>query len=155
MAARVPKGLRTGIAGTNASALHTACPRGWYRWPPLSRAGQVGRSGQMYGDGIPGPGDLGRRVAAHRKQLGWSRQQLAAKAGLSPAYRTFIEGLPAGVPMACLVGLADALGTTVAALLGADPADQDGATTAPAPAGPWVAGVRTGLPGERPLPSLG
>jgi len=109
----------------------------------------------MYGDGIPGPGDLGRRVAARRKQLGWSRKLLAAKAGLSVAYLTYIETHPAVVTMACLVGLADALGTTVAALLGAGPADQDGATTAPAPAGPWVAGVRTGLPGERPLPSLG
>ena len=109
----------------------------------------------MYGDGIPGPGDLGRRVAARRKRLGWSRQQLAAKAGLSVAYLTYIETHPAVVTMACLVGLADALGTTVAALLGADSADQGVAITGPAPAGPWVAGVWTGLPGERPLPSLG
>jgi len=106
----------------------------------------------MYDDGIPGPGDLGRRIAARRQQLGWSRKQLAAKAGLSESYVTFIETYPAVVTMACLVELADALGTTVAALLGAG---QDGATTAPARAGPWAAGVRTGLPGERPLPSLG
>jgi transcriptional regulator with XRE-family HTH domain len=109
----------------------------------------------MYGDGIPGPGDLGRRIAARRQQLGWSRKQLAAKAGLSECYVTFIETYPAVVTMACLVELADALGTTVAALLGADCTDRDGATTAPGRAGPWAAGVRTGLPGERPLPSLG
>jgi transcriptional regulator with XRE-family HTH domain len=109
----------------------------------------------MSGDGIPGPGDLGRRIAARRQRLGWSRKQLAAKAGLSVAYLTFIETHATVVTMACLVGLADALGTTVAALLGADCADQDGATIAPARAGLWVADVRTGLPGERPLPSLG
>ena len=109
----------------------------------------------MDGNGIPGPGDLGRRITARRERLGWSRRQLAARAGLSVAYLTYIETHPVVVTMACLVGLADALGTTVAALLGADRAGQDGARTAPAPAGPWAADVRTGLPGERPLPSLG
>ena len=109
----------------------------------------------MYGDGIPGPGDLGRRITARREQLGWSHKQLAVRAGLSVAYLTYIETHPTVVTMACLVGLADALGTTVAALLGADSADQGGATPAPALAGLWVADARTGLPGERPLPSLG
>jgi transcriptional regulator with XRE-family HTH domain len=109
----------------------------------------------MYGDGISGPGDLGRRIAARRQRLGWSRKQLAAKAGLSVSYVTFIETHPAVVTMACLVELADALGTTVAALLGADGAGQNGVTSAPALAGLWAADVRTGLPGERPLPSLG
>ena len=109
----------------------------------------------MYDDGTPGPGDLGRHITILREQLGWSRKQLAVRAGLSVAYLTYIEIHPAVVTMACLVGLADALGTTVAALLGADCTDQDGATTGPALVGPWVAEVRTGLPGERPLPSLG
>jgi transcriptional regulator with XRE-family HTH domain len=108
----------------------------------------------MDGNGIPGPGDLGRRIAARRQRLGWSRAQLAAKAGLSVSYVTFIETHPAVVTMACLVELADALGATVAALLGADCADREGATTVPARGRPWVAGVRTGLPGERPFPSL-
>jgi transcriptional regulator with XRE-family HTH domain len=109
----------------------------------------------MDGNGIPGPGDLGRRIAARRRRLGWSRAQLAAKAGLSVSYVTFIETHPAVVMMACLVELADALGTTVAALLGADCTGRDGATTVPARRRPWVASVRTGLRGERPLPSLG
>jgi transcriptional regulator with XRE-family HTH domain len=109
----------------------------------------------MDGNGIPGPGDLGKRIVARREQLGWSRKQVAVRAGLSVAYLTYIETHPTVVTMDCLVELADALGITVAALLGADCADQDGATTAPAWAGPWVADVRTGLPGERPLPSLG
>ena len=109
----------------------------------------------MSGDGIPGPGDLGKRIMTRREQLGWSRKQLAVRAGLSVAYLTYIETHPAVVTMACLVGLADALGTTVPALLGADPADRDDVTATPALACPWVAGARTGLPGERPLPSLG
>jgi transcriptional regulator with XRE-family HTH domain len=109
----------------------------------------------MCGNGAPGPGDLGRRITARREQLGWSRKQLAVRAGLSVAYLTYIETHPAVVTMACLVGLADALGTTVAALLGAESAGQVPATDAPAWAGQWVADVRTGLPGERPLPSLG
>ena len=109
----------------------------------------------MDSNGIPGPGDLGRRITARRQRLGWSRKQLAVRAGLSVAYLTYLETHPTVVTMACLVGLADALGTTVAALLGAECTDHDGATTAPAPAGLWVAGARTGLPGERPLPSLG
>jgi transcriptional regulator with XRE-family HTH domain len=107
----------------------------------------------MYGDGIPGPGDLGRRIAARRRRLGWSRAQLAGRAGLSQAYLTHIETRPALLTMSCLVGLADALGTKAETLLGATGLDR--ATAAPLPAGPWIADVRTGRPGERPGPSLG
>ena len=106
-------------------------------------------------DSIPGPGDLGRRIAARRQRLGWSRAQLAARAGLSGAYLTYIETRPALVTMTCLVGLADALGTKAEALLGADPADLDRAAATQVPAGLWIADVRTGRPGERPGPSLG
>ena len=109
----------------------------------------------MYGSRIPGPGDLGRRVAARRQQLGWSRAQLATKAGLSVSYLTHIETHPALVTMACLVGLADALGTTVEALLGACSTDQEAATATPGLDGLWPADVRTGRPGERPGPFLG
>ena len=73
----------------------------------------------MYGDRVPGPGDLGRRIAAQRRQLGRSRAELAAKAGLSVAYLTYLETRPALVTMACLLELADALDTTAEALLGA------------------------------------
>ena len=109
----------------------------------------------MYGDGIPGPGDLGRRIAARRQQLGWSRKQLAAKAGLSESYVTFIETYPAVVTMACLVELADALGTTVDALLGAGSTEPDGATATPALPDLWIPDVITGRRGERPGPFLG
>ena len=109
----------------------------------------------MYGDRIPGPGDLGRRIAARRRQRGWSRAELAAKAGLSVAYLTYLETRPALVTMACLLELADALETTAEALLGAGPAVP---VAAPAYSGLddlWAADVRTGRPGERPGPFLG
>jgi transcriptional regulator with XRE-family HTH domain len=109
----------------------------------------------MYGDRIPGPGDLGRRIAARRRQRGWSRAELAAKAGLSVAYLTYLETRPALVTMACLLELADALETTAEALLGAGSAVP---VATPAYSGfddLWVADVRTGRPGERPGPFLG
>lgn len=109
----------------------------------------------MHDDRMPGPGDLGRRIAARRRQLGWSRAALAAKAGLSVSYLSYLETRPALATMTCLLELADALGTTAEALLGAGPADQAAATAIPYLDGQWVADVRTGRPGERPGPSLG
>ena len=109
----------------------------------------------MYGDRAPGPGDLGRRIAARRRQLGWSRAELAVKAGQSVSYLTYLETHPALVTMTCLLELADALETTAEALLGAGPADQTAATTTHVLAGLWTADVRTGRPGERPGPFLG
>ena len=109
----------------------------------------------MYRDRIPGPGDLGRRIAARRRQLGCGRAELAAKAGLSVAYLTYLETRPALVTMACLLELADALETTAEALLGAGCAVP---VAAPAYSGfddLWTADVRTGRPGERPGPFLG
>lgn len=109
----------------------------------------------MYGNCMPGPGDLGRRIAARRQQLGWSRAQLAAKAGLSEGYLTHIETHPALVTMTCLLELADALGTTAEDLLGARSTSQDAATPTPGRAGLWAADARTGRRGERPGPFLG
>ena len=74
----------------------------------------------MYDGGMPGAGDLGRRVAARRQQLGLSRKGLAARAGLSVPYLTYLETYPATVTASCLIRLAQALDTTSAALLGAD-----------------------------------
>ena len=109
----------------------------------------------MYGDRIPGPGDLGRRIAARRRQLGCSRAELAAKAGLSVAYLTYLETRPALVTMACLLELADALETTAEALLGAGSAVPVAAPAYSGFDGLWAADVRTGRPGERPGPFLG
>ena len=104
--------------------------------------------------GVPSPGDLGRRIAARRQQLGWSRPELAAKAHLSVPYLTYLETRPAVVTMTCLIELADALETTAEALLGG-PADQAAAPATPVLDGLWAADVRTGRRGERPGPFLG
>jgi transcriptional regulator with XRE-family HTH domain len=98
-----------------------------------------------------GPGDLGRRIAARRRQLGWTRAELAARAGLSVPYLTYLETRPAAPTMTCLIELADALETTAEALLGARPG-QGTAPATPAPDDLWVADVRTGRRGERPGP---
>lgn len=105
--------------------------------------------------GVPSPGDLGRRIAARRQQLGWSHAELAAKAHLSVPYLTYLETRPAVVTMTCLIELADALETTAEALLGARPADQAGCGRCRGLDGRWVADVRTGRRGERPGPFLG
>lgn len=76
----------------------------------------------MYEDGIPGAGDLGRRVAARRRELGLSREEVAARARMSVPYLTYLETYPANVTMSCLMRLTDALEMTPAALLGADSA---------------------------------
>jgi transcriptional regulator with XRE-family HTH domain len=101
--------------------------------------------------GVPSPGDLGRRIAARRQQLGWSRAELAEEAHLSVPYLTYLETRPAVVTMTCLIELADALETTAEALLGAGPA----APAIPVLDGLWAADVRTGRRGERPGPFLG
>ena len=108
----------------------------------------------MY-SGTPGPGDLGRRIAARRRHLGWSREQLAARAGLSVSYLAYVETHPAVVRMACLAGLAEALGTTVDALLGAGSTEPGGAPATPALPDLWIPDVITGRRGERPGPFLG
>jgi transcriptional regulator with XRE-family HTH domain len=109
----------------------------------------------MYGNRISGPGDLGRRIAARRRQLGWSRAKLAATAGLSVAYLTYLETRPALVTMTCLLELADALDTTAEALLGAGSATPVAAAANPGFGDLWAADVITGRRGERPGPTLG
>ena len=66
------------------------------------------------GDG----GDLGRRVAFRRHALGLSRAELAARAHMSPGYLQYVEEQPAQLTPRALNQLANALGTTVAELLG-------------------------------------
>jgi hypothetical protein len=83
-----------------------------------------------------------------------SRAELAAKAGLSVPYLTYLETRPAAPTMTCLIDLADGLDTTAEALLGAGPYQRMAPVT-PAPDTLWVADVRTGRRGERPGPFLG
>jgi transcriptional regulator with XRE-family HTH domain len=67
----------------------------------------------------PGPGDLGRRAARRREELGLNRRQVADRAGMSVLYLEYLEGHPARLTGDALMRLADALRTTPSALLGA------------------------------------
>lgn len=64
------------------------------------------------------PGDIGRRVAHRREQLGLSREEAARRAGIAPAYLRYLEEHPAEVEGGTLTRLAGALGTTAGALRG-------------------------------------
>ncbi|WP_153541684.1 DUF1918 domain-containing protein [Streptomyces sp. RB17] len=68
--------------------------------------------------GAANPGDIGRRVAAERRRRGLTREETAGRARMSPDYLAYLEERPADPTLATLVRLADALGTTVAALRG-------------------------------------
>ena len=67
----------------------------------------------------PDPGDLSKRIAQRRVELGLSVAQVAARAGLSLRYLEYLERYPARPAPAALRQLAAALRTTPAALLGA------------------------------------
>ncbi|MFB7242042.1 XRE family transcriptional regulator [Streptomyces populi] len=68
--------------------------------------------------GSPGPGDVGRRVAVERRRQGLGVEETARRARMSPRYLSYIEEHPADPSLAALIRLADALGTTAAALRG-------------------------------------
>ncbi|MEV6020196.1 MULTISPECIES: DUF1918 domain-containing protein [unclassified Streptomyces] len=68
--------------------------------------------------GAHNPGDIGRRVALERQRQRLSREETAERAGMSTAYLAYVEERPADPTLATLIRLADALGTTAAALRG-------------------------------------
>jgi transcriptional regulator with XRE-family HTH domain len=67
----------------------------------------------------PDPGDLSKRIAQRRAELGLSTAQVAVRAQLSLRYLEYLERYPARPTPAALRQLAAALQTTPAALLGA------------------------------------
>lgn len=67
----------------------------------------------------PDPGDLSKRVQRRREELHLSREQVAARTGISLRYLEYLERYPARPSAADLRQLAAVLCTTPAALLGA------------------------------------
>ncbi|MFC8434953.1 helix-turn-helix domain-containing protein [Streptomyces sp. NPDC057253] len=68
-----------------------------------------------------GPGDLGRRLAGRREELGLTRQEVADRAGVDPGYLRYLEETPAVAPgVSTLLRLADALETGVTVLTGGE-----------------------------------
>jgi len=68
------------------------------------------------------PGNLGRRVAYRRRELGLSVEDLAARTGMAAPYLEHVETSPTAAPDArALMKIATALETSTAYLLGAGP----------------------------------
>jgi len=66
-------------------------------------------------------GDLGRRIALRREELGLSREETATRAGMATSYLQYLEEQPTAAPgVATLLKLAGALSTTVLELTGGD-----------------------------------
>ena len=74
----------------------------------------------MSGPGATGdPGDLGRRTAERRRELGLSQEEVAARAAMAPSYLRYLEEEPGGqVTTGTLMRLAAALDTSAEALSG-------------------------------------
>ncbi|HEY7145947.1 MAG TPA: helix-turn-helix transcriptional regulator [Streptosporangiaceae bacterium] len=85
----------------------------------------------MQNENLRGPGDLGRRVAARRKELGLTRAELAARSGMAVSYLAYLEQHAANVSYDALIRLADALGTTPDALLGCHGGQDPGTASVP------------------------
>ncbi|GAA3023134.1 hypothetical protein GCM10020229_38110 [Kitasatospora albolonga] len=64
------------------------------------------------------PGDLGRRAAHRREQLGLSRERVAERAGMEVNHLDYLETSPAAIEVEALTRLAGALETSVGHLLG-------------------------------------
>ena len=66
-------------------------------------------------------GDLGRRLLLRRAELGLTRREVAARAGMAPGYLRYLEESSSASPgIGALIRLAEALRTTVRALSGGD-----------------------------------
>jgi transcriptional regulator with XRE-family HTH domain len=66
----------------------------------------------------PRPGDVGRRIAQRRRDLGLSREEVAERAGMASTYVEYLEEQAAQVPRVNVARLALALKTSVDELSG-------------------------------------
>ncbi|WP_326601788.1 pyridoxamine 5'-phosphate oxidase family protein [Streptomyces sp. NBC_01800] len=66
------------------------------------------------------PGDVGRRVAARREELGLSRQEVAERSGSATTYIQYLEEQQSMPSMSFMLRLANALDTTVSELTGSN-----------------------------------
>ncbi|MFI6445681.1 helix-turn-helix domain-containing protein [Kitasatospora sp. NPDC050543] len=67
------------------------------------------------------PGDIGRRIAHRREQLGLSPERVASRSGAAVDYLEHLESRPAAVGLETIISLAGPLGTSVRYLLGGGP----------------------------------
>ncbi|GAA1244171.1 helix-turn-helix domain-containing protein [Streptomyces aureus] len=66
-------------------------------------------------------GDIGRRIAQRREELGLTREETAARAGTAPGYIQYLEETSTAMPgLGVLIRLADALDMHMSALRGGE-----------------------------------
>lgn len=65
-----------------------------------------------------GPGDVGRRIAQRRNELGLTRTQLASRTGMAPEYVHYVETRPSYPSSDMLFRVAQALGISTTELVG-------------------------------------
>ncbi|MGY1577804.1 pyridoxamine 5'-phosphate oxidase family protein [Streptomyces sp. MN13] len=104
--------------GPDAHIRHLEHEQAGTTYEPQPDTGEAQAMSAAAGEGTPNPGDIGRRVAVERERRGLSRETTAFRARMSPGYLAYLEDQPADPSVATLIRLADALGTTVAALRG-------------------------------------
>ncbi|PDP88700.1 DNA-binding protein [Glycomyces fuscus] len=78
-------------------------------------------------------GDIGRRVARRREELGLTHEELAQRAGMAPGYVAYLETHPPALSRSALYRLSRALHTSPDHLLGADTDTPPGAASTAAP----------------------
>ncbi|MFD0775057.1 helix-turn-helix domain-containing protein [Streptomonospora algeriensis] len=80
-------------------------------------------------------GDMARRITQRRSELGFSRAEVAERAGMDPGYVEYLEEHPASLSRESLYRLSQALRTSPDHLLGADTETPPGssATAVPEP----------------------
>ena len=79
-----------------------------------------GMSGRTSRSGAGRHGDVGRRIADRRAEVGLDRGQAAERAGVAPSYLAYVEENPADVDDATLLRIAAALDTTLTGLRGGE-----------------------------------
>ncbi len=99
--------------------------------PDRPRMGDQKDAGASSGNA--NPGDLGRRIAERRNELGLTRGEVAARAGMDASYLAYLEERHSAIPSrSTLLRLAAALETTVPRLEGAGMGWPPGAGSVPA-----------------------
>lgn len=82
---------------------------------------EVPRRAPLAASAATAPGDVGRRIAARREELGLTREDTADRAGMAAGYLCYLEEQSTAMPgTSVLIRLADALDTSVAALHGGE-----------------------------------
>ncbi|MGC5014319.1 pyridoxamine 5'-phosphate oxidase family protein [Streptosporangium sp. DT93] len=93
---------------------------------------------------VSAPGDLGRRIARRREDLGLTREELALRAGIDPGYLAYLEEAVASPNPGTVNRVATALDTRPEELLGGSTGPPPGGGTRPGQGTPSAWGATSG-----------